>query len=66
MITRRFAGPKVTKYIISGDGHELEAVLFPYRGIREPETISTMIGRLSEIRKTAGVPCQMEIESLEE
>ena len=65
-VARRFAGPRVTKYIISEDGHDLEAVLFPYRGISEPETIGIMIGRLSvntwKNRKT----CQMEIESLEE
>ena len=65
-VVRRFAGPRVTKYIISEDGHDLEAVLFPYRGISEPEIIGVMIGRLSvntwKNRKT----CQMEIESLEE
>ena len=66
VITRRFAGPKVTKYIISSDGHELEAVLFPYRGIREPETISTLIGRLSVNTWKNRRTCQMEIESLEE
>lgn len=61
-ILRTFRSSKVMKYTIQTENGTMDAVLFAYKGLRIPDTLHTLIGRLLINRWQGKESVQMEID----
>ena len=61
-ILRTFRSSKVMKYTIQTENGTMDAVLFAYKGLRIPDTLHTLIGRLLINRWQGKETVQMEID----